>query len=294
MAKTGEITLTPAEEELYLKALRIENRYTSPIVNKKDITYSRRSFKELVAMSKFEECAILWEQEAESLKTAWDNAGAVCGLTGWELFLQDTTYRLENGLVGTGSPNLLRQYKVLKIGLNSAAIALSADQWHSSPYYLAVRNEGQKNAFTPVEITETPSFPFTWGFNYQIDITKKYAYSAAYARLYMIGREAGSVVSQYNYMYFPLVSGWTQFEEVVDLGWDEFYYYYLRLYFYYCDGTVFIDNLRFEYDSQNWAIDKNCDLARPVYRGALAECRPPWYTGGVSPADFFDSVYFNQ
>jgi hypothetical protein len=45
-------------------------------------------------------------------KDAWENAGLVCGLSGYSLFLQDKIYRLINSIAGNATPSLLHQYLV--------------------------------------------------------------------------------------------------------------------------------------------------------------------------------------
>lgn len=93
----------------------INRRYFSNLlasVTKKRTKYSRIELKELPLRSSLIEASTAWNALSSGDKTLWQNAALVCGLSAYNLFIQDKVYRIINNLAGNAVPSTLHQYKV--------------------------------------------------------------------------------------------------------------------------------------------------------------------------------------
>jgi len=291
MAKADNFDPTTVQREQMLKSVRVEELYTGTKINKKDITYRKRNLRVLAAQSQFDPCASLWAGLSEAAKTRWDNAGAVCGLTGWELFFQDTTYRLLNNLPGLASPSVLHQYKVLKWIIDDQVQAHSINQVHWRNRYNRNRIPGSKKAYIWEVVEEFFAPPLTIEFNYHADLEAKDAGSYFKACVFGNGY-VGGVPTYFGACYdLDLVTGWKQFSQAYSPAVDTIYYYYLALYANRLEGIACFDNFNFEHDAQNWAFDPFCDNVKDKYAKDGYGYRKAFEPSTYQDISKFDSAY---
>ncbi|EKE18783.1 MAG: hypothetical protein ACD_9C00239G0003 [uncultured bacterium] len=107
--------LQPEDAELFYKSVVVRPGFWGDKADKKDVIYRKRNFEPLITQSAFPVVAELWNALADSIKDRWASAGYWSGQTGWELFSQDTNYRVNNGILGIGEANLYHQFMVGKI-----------------------------------------------------------------------------------------------------------------------------------------------------------------------------------
>ena len=74
---------------------------------------------------------------------AWKAAAAVGRQNYWNLFVQDTAYRLKYGIPGLATPSTLHQYKVGRIEIQAPATRVLLTQYHPIKYYVSEKNERQ-------------------------------------------------------------------------------------------------------------------------------------------------------
>lgn len=112
MPRVDNFILPPEYEELWKKACVYNQSYFGDKVDKKNIIWRRRNFPSLIARGNFQGLAQLWNSLTWSQQSDWDDAGYYSGQSGWDLFAQDTLYRIANGLQGVATPNLYHQFKI--------------------------------------------------------------------------------------------------------------------------------------------------------------------------------------
>jgi hypothetical protein len=103
---------------------RINRRYFSTAtanVSKQRRSYSRIDRKNLPSFSLMPEACDAWNLLTSEIKNDWETAGAVCGLSGFSLFLQDKIYRIKNEIAGNETQNIYHQYKVVHLYIPEAS-----------------------------------------------------------------------------------------------------------------------------------------------------------------------------
>ena len=259
MTKVTDYNPEESLEELFLKSVNIKRNYYVTSALRKDITWRKRNFKTLIDRSFFDQASVLWNQATSAKQARWNTAGAVCGLTGYQLFVQDTSYRLANNLPGLASPSIYHQYKVLHGHINTLGSGLDLTQIHWSEYDRWIKNPGQKNAYTLTTITESVTAPIKVEFMYNADLEAGPTFHYCEFTITCWGKKDGFNTSDEQSFELPLVTGWTQISESFSPDLDSIRSYSVQLYFYRVLGDIWIDNFNFEHDGQNWAFDPFLD-----------------------------------
>jgi hypothetical protein len=81
-------------------------------VGKKRLLYRRGELKNLPAFSVIPEAADAWNLLDSGTKSAWETAAIECGLTGYNLFIQDKIYRINHNIAGNAEPLEEHQYLI--------------------------------------------------------------------------------------------------------------------------------------------------------------------------------------
>jgi len=259
MAKAVDFDTTQEIEDLMEKALKIKRKDYDPSFDRKNIIWRKRNLKVFTEKSWLTEISVLWATLTTIQKTAWETAGAVCNLTGYQLFTQDTSYRLENSLSGVATPNNIYQYKVIHVYNANANWYLSFSQCHRESYDLFIKNPNQKNAYTPTPITENFVPPLKVEFYYKADLTPNPAGNTFHVTVCLVGMKDGVRVTDYQNVELNPSTDWIKFSQDFNLDVDYIYYYYVTIYMFKYTGEAFFDNFNIEHDSQNFAINPSCD-----------------------------------
>lgn len=291
MAQATEFDPSSAEKELMLRALRVEKQYYDPKINRKDIIWTKRRIKDFIDASPLDSCAYIWDLLSTPTKDAWGIAGAYCGLTGWELFVQDTTYRIVNDLVGIASPRSKHQYKVMMCDMGSGNYPLSISQYHEPEYTLKTKNVGQKNAYTWLDIEEDITAPLTVSFNYSADLVEVGPTLSHYIDVWFQGKKDGATASDSFQENLKIDTGWITFSKNFTPDLDTITRYRVEIYIFKYTGIIMFDNFSFEHDGEDWAIDKYCNDVREEKYTHAGYKYPAWKTGAFPDPMIHNSVY---
>jgi len=175
------------------------------VVSKKREKFSRFERNFIKDESYLASCRVLWDLLSEEEKELWRSAGDYTDLEGYNLFVQDTTYRLKNSIPGVATPSNYYQYKVghLSIPEGSGSVLLR----QSGGYTLSGRIE--IHTWFKTAVTADGSSPNTLILRFR------------YYRL--VDDVLEPVVIEYSY---PLSTDWTSnhtYNDVVDNasgGWE--------------------------------------------------------------------------
>lgn len=91
------------------------------VASKKRFIYTRDQLANLPSYSLLTQCADAWNALSDAERTAWNEAGAVCSLQGYNLFVQDKSYRLKHSLAGNATPSLFHQYLIGHLSIPEGA-----------------------------------------------------------------------------------------------------------------------------------------------------------------------------
>lgn len=268
MAQVENFNPDPDVEDLMIKGVKILDRYGSVKIQKKRTIYSRSDIEELESMSVMAQIAQLWEAQSSAKKNAWNNAATYCGLTGYQLFQQDTAFRLLNGIPGIATPNVNYQYKVLILDTGpyneDFSTYCGVFEQHYPVYSIRQKIEGKKNSYRWVEIEENPSGTFTVGWSIYNNFIECGASPYFEISLWCYGKKGGVDASDHKTWSIPFVQSWNIFSDTFtpDLDTIEQYGFYIEHED--LEGYYLIDNLVIEHSGQNWAFDPHCNNSEYV------------------------------
>jgi hypothetical protein len=94
---------------------RVNRRYykkETGVASNKRFLFRREEKANLPLYSNMAEASDAWNLLTDEEKSAWNLAGVSCGLTAFNLFIQDKCYRIMNEISGNAVPSELHQYLV--------------------------------------------------------------------------------------------------------------------------------------------------------------------------------------
>jgi len=121
MALVMGITLPAGLEIIYNKTLRMYDISVFCNVGKNPRFFPRDKKYTLREITYLFNIAYIWAAFSQEVKDAWKAAAEVIGQHGYNLFVQDKSYRIKNGIGGNAEPSIYHQYLVGHVNLQSPA-----------------------------------------------------------------------------------------------------------------------------------------------------------------------------
>jgi len=293
VGKVSYIDLPPGLETIYKNTLQPGDRFTVSRVRIKDLFLSRSRIKGISARSQMAVLSPIWQAFSSGEKDAWSAAGLVSGLTGWKQFLQDTTERRKAGLTGYATPNNLYQSKVGKMEIQSPATGLLIEQLHPLTYYIYKKVTGTRSQYSPLQITESFSFPLTLGISWHTDLTSLGAGSRARMYAQIFSSYQGTDVETILEIPFGLTDDWQSATATLSSVVGPVQGYSVFIEVYNCTGFLYFDNVKIEHTGLNWARDPDCNNIAQEFTKQYAQIPKHWAPVGIVDGADFGSVYFN-
>lgn len=291
MAKTSYITIPPGLELSYNKALQSGDRFIYPHVKVKRLFTSRSRKKGLTQRSLMVSLSPVWAGFSESVKNAWNEAGAVCDMTGWKLFVQDTSLRIANDLPGYATPSTIYQSKVGKIQIESPAVGLTILQLHPQSYYINKKVTGTRSQYEPKLITENLSLPIQIAISYKSSLES--AGDNPFARFFVVvySNYQGRTIENVCEISFSLSHDWERLESSISGVKGQFRGYTAFIEINNARGFLLFDNVKIYHSGQNWARDPFCNSIQTSFTKAFYQIPKNWSAETVPDGAFYRSVY---
>ena len=232
-----------------------------------------------------------WQGLTTTEQNNWKSAGAANSLNGWNLFVQDTAYRLKYGLFGLATPSDLHQYKAGKIQIDSPATAAKIVQYHPNRYFKLKKVPGTKALFEDIAINEKLVLPLNIGLSYKTDLTAQSG--GAYARFYanVKSHYQGNDIETPFTIEIPLSTDWARqtlsCTEVIGVARS----YDLWIDLHDVRGSLFFDNVRAYHTGTNWARDHRCNDVNNDLSKINYQIEKSWEEQLLPTGSAFDSVY---
>lgn len=235
-----------------------------------------------------------WASLTTGEKNAWKAAGDESTYNQWNLFVQDTAYRLKHGLTGLATPSTYHQYKVGKLQIFAPASAARLAQYHPVSYYVSRKVKGTKALFEDIKITEKLVLPLTVGISFKSDLTATSGTPIAKFYATILSSYQGRTINNTCGFNIPLTSDWQRetalCTEVIGVARS----YTLFLTFTDVRGTFYWDNLLVEHTGTNWARDfRSTDVNNELTR-ANYQIEKSWEEELLPSGAAFDSVYVDS
>lgn len=291
MAKTSLLIIPPGLDTTYFKSLQSGDRFTIPHIKVKRLFTSRSRKTGLTQKSLMVQLAPVWAGFSDVERLAWNNAGAVCDMTGWRLFIQDTAVRIANGISGYANPNLLYQSKVGKIEIESPAIGLTIIQLHPQSYYINKKVIGTRSEYEPKLVVENLSLPVDIAISYKSNLIS--AGSDPFAKFYIIiySNYQGLTLENVCEIPFSLVHDWERLTASISGVKGQFKGYTAFIEIHDSTGSLLFDNVDITHGGVNWARDPFCNSIQTTFTKAFYQIPKNWAPKEIISGAFYGSVY---
>lgn len=291
MAQIGYLDV-PDELKLLLAALisPTSNRRTGA-VRKAGYLPSKKQIVKLTTRSLLPQIGELWAALSGPEQAAWKAAAAQTGMNGWNLFVQDTAYRLKYGIAGIAVASPLHQYKVGRIEIAAPADKVVLAQLHPARYFVSKKMRGDTTLREDVAIYESLVLPLVVGLSYRCDLTATVDEPVArfFARVY--SSYQGRTIETEVGFDFELSSGWVRELRTLTgvIGKVRSYDLWIEL-----DGVrgwFEWDNVWSYHTGTNYARDARCSDVNNELTKVNYQIEASWEEQFLPSGAGFDSVY---
>ncbi len=291
MALAGGLEIPPELLELWRELIRPSSPRRYGAVAKNGHLLNPIKKRAISSRSLLPEIRDLWETLTEPQKNDWKLAAEQCKMRGWNLFVQDTAYRLKYGLVGLATPDILYQYKVGKVEINSPAQGAQIIQYHPPKYYKMVKVRGTKALYKDVPIYETLKLPLIFQLSYKSNMVATTAYAKIRVYAEIISQYQGRNITTNFDIETPLSSVWSRGTVTAGEVLGTARSYNIRLDFTDVRGTFLFDNVECFHTGSNWARDFRCNDINNELTKVNYQIEKSWEETFLPAGAAFDSVY---
>lgn len=294
MAKTSLIQIPVGLDTTYAKSLQSGDRFVIPHIKVKRLFTSRSRKKGLTQKSLFVQLAPVWAGFDDATRLAWNNAGAVCDLTGFKLFVQDTAVRIANDLSGYATPSTIYQSKVGKIEIEAPAVGFTILQLHPQTYYINKKVVGTRSEYYAKLVQEDLSLPVDIAISYKSDLSS--AGDSPLARFFIIiySNYQGRTIENVCEISFSLSHSWERLTASISGVVGQFRGYTAFIQLQDVRGTLLFDNVDISHGGLNWARDPFCNSIATTFTKAFYQIPKNWAPEEVISGAFYGSVYHNS
>jgi hypothetical protein len=291
MATIGALNIPPALLEAFNKLLCIADNRNKGAVRKIGYLKTREKVLSLTSRSLLPQVKTLRAGLTAGEVIAWKNASLASGQSWYNLFTQDTCYRLKHGVAGLATPSTLHQYMVGRLEISAPADSAILKQYHPNLYYISKKMSSTSTVRQDVAITEVLMLPLSIGVSYRSNLASTGAGSICrfYARIY--SRYQGTTVETDVNIVFDNVTDWKRATATSASIIGVVSHYDLCLELVGCRGWIEWDNVVAEHTGTNWARDKRCNDVNnePTRTNYMIE--KSWEEQTLPAGSAFSSVY---
>jgi hypothetical protein len=237
MALLMGITIPAGLDIIYNKTLKMYDISVLCNVGKNPRWFPRAKLVTLREVTYLFNIAYAWSFFSVEEKAAWTAAADIIGQHGYNLFVQDKSYRIKNAIGGNATPSIYHQYLVGHLNVqNPANEALIA----------------QYNAFRV-------NFPASFELCFKTDLTADGADPYARLKFTWTRYTSGQNIENVETIEFPLSQAWTkETKNITQLGgirgkWR------LELELHDVTGDIWFDNVIVLYSSEIKTSDPYCE-----------------------------------
>lgn len=291
MAKTGFIEIPTELQPYFQKIAQWNNRYYHAGTRKKSGIIPEKKKYNVPSRSLLPQVSALWHALSAPERAAWISAAGQTNLNGWNLFVQDTCYRIKYGHEGLATPSDYHQYKVGRIQIEAPANKIVIEQTHPIEWYKLKKITGTKSQYHEVLVTEKLMLPLTVALSFRCDLEATTAEPIAKYYAKVISHYQGRDIETEIGFNLDLESDWQRKSGTLPevLGIARWYSLFIE-----CRnvrGFIEFDNVEARHTSSNYARDLRClDVNAPLSR-IFFQVTKSWTPLEQPNGSSFESVY---
>lgn len=293
MAKVSNLDIDPALEDSMLKSVKIQNKLYDESIIVRKIAVGAREYKQFKGMSYMKFVASIWNDLIEEERQNWSDTAENCNLSGWQLFLQELSYRIKNNFAGLPTLSEFHQYKILEAYIPPDNEDFFISQPHYVTYKKSTKNTGQKNARTFVDIEEEMTSPFLFEFSYKADLTETDLTNEFYIEISFFGTKDGAPDGETEKINLTKQTDWIRFSEEIESDLDTITTYEVSIMGKNVTGTIQLDNFNFYHDSVNYAFDPTCKDLLKYWYFILSSYVQSWQWDIAGRGSYFINKYIS-
>lgn len=291
MAIVGHLEVPEELLELFRKLVSVTDARRRGAVRKHGYLQSRKRIEGLTSQSLLPRISALRAQLTPSQIEAWKAAADENGTSWWNLFVQDTSYRMKFGIEGLAVPSTLHQYKVGRIEIAAPAERVQLVQYHPEKYYVSRKIRGNTTQREDVAIHERLLLPLRIGMSYRADLQPNRPTPTArfYAKIF--SSYQGRTIETELEIPFELQSGWQRAEAEISEVQGIARSYELHIEIDGARGWFEWDNVLAHHTGTNYARDWRCTDVNNELTTANFQIESSWEELFLPRGTAFDSVY---
>lgn len=291
MALTGYLDVPPELLELFQKLISPTSNRRTGAVRKHGYLQSKKKILDLTTRSLLPQIRDLRDALSPAEIASWKAAALAARQNWWNLFVQDTAYRLKYGIPGLAIPSTLHQYKVGRIEIAGTASSVKLTQYHPNKYYVNKKIRGSTLLREDVAVFENFSLPLEIQISFR---SKLVAYGAApKARFYAIvfSSYQGRTIETLVNIDLDLTTEWQRKNIICNSVIGTARYYQLFIELSDVHGVFEWDNVGAWHNGVNWARDWRCSDVNNEITRTNFQIEKSWEELFLPAGTGFDSVY---
>jgi len=245
MALVMGITLPAGWDIIYNKTLKMYDISVLCNVGKNPRWFPRKKFVTLKEITYLYQIAGIWANFTADQKAEWNYASNVVGQHNYNLFVQDKSYRIKNGIGGNAIPSLYHQYTVGHIKIENPSNSAKIVQYNFR------------------KILFPASFEICANTNLIADGPDPYCRFKLIWNLY----KSGETLEQIETIEIPLNIGWNKFKKWVTFISGQKGKWRVELELNDVVGDLWFDNTIVEYGGEIRLNDPYCEDVVKYWKG---------------------------
>jgi len=291
MVKITTLNVPVDLQKKYWKTLAALERFFFPRLARSPKLLSRAREQQLLNATYMFYAADLWKAKSAADKQAWKDAGAKCGLNGWQLYLKDKVYRVVNNIPGDAIPSLYHQYFVGHIKIESPASSILITQSHPYTWWEWYKKSGKKKMYSKQKITERLTFPFKIALSRKTNLTSVGPLPYCYLIAKIIHYYEGYLFYTEYPVDMPLVADWGYQEVSIDAPGGYVGTYELQIRLNDVTGEIYFDDIISEHGGTDFTRDPYCDDITREFFDEWFNVARNWEPTNVPAGALYESIY---
>lgn len=252
---------------------------------------SRAQVLKLTTRSLLPQISQLWDTLTPAEQDRWKLAAKTSRGNGWNLFVQDTAYRLKYGIGGLAAPSLIHQYKVGRIEVNAPADRIVLAQFHPPAYYVNKKVRGNTTLHEDIRLEEKLVLPLVIGCSYRAQlIPTRPDYTARFYAIIYSSYQGRTIETEVGFN-FSTACDWKRETRQKSAVLGTVRSYDIRIELDGVRGWLEWDNVLAKHTGTNFARDAKCNDVNNTLTRTNFQIEKSWEEQLLPAGASFDSVY---